>query len=230
MALPVAIRSSGRTAVPAFSRSQIRTVLSAPLLTSRFPSLENSIDGIRPWCPLSVSSAVLFGFSLRGSTQILIIPSLSAVANLAPSSENEIEEAGDACAPPCWAIWLPVSASKTPIIPDSARPRAINFPSGLIAEACSVPPPNPAMSTASGATAFVATFSRKVENCWPILECPTTATVSPSADNARLLMRSNFRSKEAINPPLAVFNHRILSSTITSRLPSREKISMYLWL
>ena len=48
VALPLAICSRGRTAVPALSRSQIRTVLSVPLLTSCFPSLENSIDWISP--------------------------------------------------------------------------------------------------------------------------------------------------------------------------------------
>jgi len=84
----LAVASNGQIAAPAFSTSQTLAVLSAPVVTSRWPSVEKRTVLIVPWWPFLVRSAVLLEFSFSRSAQILIVPSASAVANLVTSSEK----------------------------------------------------------------------------------------------------------------------------------------------
>ena len=52
--------------------------------------------GDRPLMALERQAAALFEVSFRASSQILIVPSTSAVASLKPSPEKAIAEMGDA--------------------------------------------------------------------------------------------------------------------------------------
>ena len=110
----------------------------------------------------------------------------------------------------------PVAASKTDTLPINPVPKASRRPSGLSAEAPNVAFQKPMTSFASGVTALAVASRRKVENRPPSRPCPTTASVKPSAETARLSTLSNPGTTDAITSPLVALQNRILSSTMTS--------------
>ncbi len=139
--------------------SQTRAVLSALVLTSCLPADENATCVIAASCPFFVTAAASFEVSFRASSQILIVPSTSAVTSSKPFPEKVIAETGDACAESCCAIGRPVPVSYTETDPDSFAPTASSPPSGLSAAALKVP----AVSTslASGVTVLLGRVQSK---------------------------------------------------------------------